>query len=284
MPSARAVATEQSTSPAAWSTFHFEQWSFPYGKASIGLRLASAIASALDGLAEPSVWIAAAIVANPPERRELRRCAASEMPSAARSAFSIIAYWVTGIARPARSSASLRIFACGRSTLSGVRRRLLRERRIEPGCACALRAMPGLPARHEHDVGAPGRDVGRRAPEQRRLEHAELGHLGARARRAEALREQPTRIGVGPEAARRADRVGAREQCAAARVLRCALEGRGHQRERLARRAGSASRWLTAPTPTRTGVRESSATRAQRSAPRRPATIADARGCTGDRA
>ena len=52
--------------------------------------------------------------------------------------------------------------------------------------------------------------------------------------RAEALGEQPTGIGVAPEAARRADRIGAREQRAAARVLRRALERERHQRERLA--------------------------------------------------
>jgi hypothetical protein len=110
---------------------------------------------------------------------------------------------------------------------------LERHRCLASQGARASRAIAGLAAGEQHHVGAAQGDVASRPAEQGRLEHAHLGHLRARSGRAEALGQQATRVGVAPEAPRRADRVGAGQQLAAARIFGCGLEGTCHQLQRL---------------------------------------------------
>ena len=165
-----------------------------------------------------------------------QRCFSIETPSAARSAFSIIAYCETGM-NEARPSA--------RRETGWARGVAVPCRASYAACAVIGASTPAIFARSARwrasapvtstTSARPAAMSAAARPSERRLQDAELGDLRARLRRAEMVGNEATRVGVVPEAARCADRIGAGEQLRRARVLRCALERRDHQRERLAR-------------------------------------------------
>ena len=195
---ARARALDRAEdSPAAWSTFHCEQWSFAYGNASIGLRARDrAIALGVERLAAPGVRIRRRRPArSPPRARRPRGGAPSSGCLASwRSAFSITAYWRPASTKPRAISSGWTISAAGRSTRSGAR---------AGGCAVSASGTPAARARcarwrasppvTQHDVGALARSRG--PPPRTASSGARRSRRAACARAARRARSATSRPG-----------------------------------------------------------------------------------------